>query len=80
MNWLDWIFIVALLLSIANGFREGFVRMGIGFAALIVGFFCASWFGGIVAGSLLPYVIRGRVAAIAGYMIVFFGVIVAGIC
>jgi membrane protein required for colicin V production len=78
MNWLDWIFVVALLISIANGFREGFVRMGIGFAALIVGFFCASWFGGMVAGSLLPYVSSRAVAGIAGYLIVFFGVIIAG--
>lgn len=78
MNWLDWIFVVALLISIANGFREGFVRMGIGFAALIVGFFCASWFGGMVAGSLLPYVSSRAVAGIAGYLIVFFGVMIAG--
>jgi membrane protein required for colicin V production len=78
MNWLDWIFILALLISIAHGFREGFVRMGIGFLALIVGFFCASWSGGMVAGFILPYVGSRPVAAIAGYLIVFFGVLIAG--
>lgn len=77
MNWLDWLVVAFLAVSAFNGFREGFVRIGIGFAAMIVGFLAASWFGGIVADSLMPYVAR-PFAAIAGFMIVFFGVIVLG--
>ena len=78
MNWLDWILVFFLVVSIATGFREGFVRMGIGFAALIIGFFTASWFGGMVAGSLLPYTNSKAIAGIAGFLLVFFGVWIAG--
>ena len=38
MNWVDWIILITLLLGLMNGFREGFVRIVIGFAALIVAF------------------------------------------
>jgi membrane protein required for colicin V production len=78
MNWLDWVVIAFLLISVANGFREGFVRMGIGFAAMIVGFFVASWFGGMVAGSLLPYIHSKPAAGIVAFLLVFFGVLIAG--
>lgn len=78
MNWLDWLLIAFLLVSAVSGFREGFVRMGIGLAALIVGFLGASWFGGIVEDSLMPYVHAKPVAALLGFLIVFFGVMMAG--
>ena len=78
MNWLDWFLIVFLVISLVNGFREGFVRMGIGLAALIVGFLSASWFGGMVAGSLMPYLHSRAFASIAAFLIIFFGVVMAG--
>ena len=78
MNWLDWLVVGFLLVSIVSGFREGFVRMGIGFAAMIVGFLTASWFGGIVANAFQPYVHSKPVASIAGFLVVFFGVLAAG--
>lgn len=78
MNWLDWAIALFLLLSLVGGFREGFVRMGIGFGALIVGFFSASWFGGMVAGALLPYLPSKAMSAILGFLLVFFGVLILG--
>jgi membrane protein required for colicin V production len=78
MNWLDWFVIAFLLISIVNGFREGFVRIGIGFAAMIIGFFVASWFGGMVAGSLLAYIHSRPIAGIVAFLIVFFGVLIVG--
>jgi len=78
MNWLDWLLVAFLVMSIANGFQEGFVRMGIGFAALIAGFFGASWFTGIVAASILPYVHSKPVSYLLGYMLIFFGVMIFG--
>jgi membrane protein required for colicin V production len=78
VNWLDWLVAVFLVVSIANGLREGFVRMGIGFAALIVGFFGASWFGGMAAGSLTPYIHSKAGASVLGFLIVFFGVLLLG--
>jgi membrane protein required for colicin V production len=78
MNWLDWVLVVFLVVSVANGFREGFVRMGIGFAAMIIGFFTASWFGGMVAGSLMPYIHSKAMAGIVAFLLVFFGVLIVG--
>jgi membrane protein required for colicin V production len=78
MNWVDWLFVITLLLSAGNGLHEGFVRLGIGFAALIVGFFSASWFGGVAAGWLMPYIDSRPLAALAGFLLVFTGVVVAG--
>lgn len=78
MNWLDWLVTAFLVISIVNGFREGFVRMGIGMAALVVGFFGASWFGGMAAASLAPYVPSKAGASILGFLVVFFGVLILG--
>ena len=78
MNWIDWLLIVFLLISIANGFQEGMVRIGIGFIALVAGFILASWFGGMAAGSLLPFIHSKPVASILGYFLVFCGVLVLG--
>ncbi|HYP05032.1 MAG TPA: CvpA family protein [Bryobacteraceae bacterium] len=78
MNWVDWLLIAFLLISIANGFQEGMVRITIGFIAMIAGFFLASWFGGLVAGSLLPWVSSKAAASIFGYLLVFIGVLILG--
>ena len=78
MNWMDWLLILFLVASVANGFQEGLVRMGIGMMALISGFFLASWFGGMAAGWLMPYVQVKAVAGLLGYMIVFIGVLLIG--
>ena len=52
MNWVDWIILIILVLGLVNGFREGFVRIVIGFGALIVAFLTASWFHGYATGYL----------------------------
>jgi membrane protein required for colicin V production len=78
MNWIDWLLIIFLLISVVNGFREGMVRIGIGIVALIAGFFLASWFGGMAAGTLLPFIHSKPVASILGYFLVFCGVLIAG--
>jgi membrane protein required for colicin V production len=78
MNWMDWLLIAFFVGSVANGFQEGLVRMGIGIMALIAGFFLASWFGGMAAASLMPYVQVKPVASLMGYMIVFIGVLLLG--
>ena len=78
MNWIDWVLILFLLISVANGFQEGMVRITIGLVALIAGFIVASWFGGLAAAPLEPWVHSQGVASILGYLLVFFGVIIAG--
>jgi membrane protein required for colicin V production len=78
MNWLDWLMIVLAALSVIEGFKRGFVRMGIGFAALILGFFAASWFGGLLTPTLMPYITSKPIASLVSFMIIFCGVIAVG--
>ena len=78
MNWLDWLIIGIFLLSIIGGFREGFVRMGIGMAALIVGFFAASWFHGSVSAAVQPWVHSRAAATIIGFFTIFLLIVIIG--
>jgi membrane protein required for colicin V production len=78
MNWMDWLLIAFFVASIANGFQEGLVRMGIGMMALIAGFFLASWFGGMAGGWVMSYVHAKPLALIIGYLMVFIGVLLVG--
>ena len=78
MNWIDWLLVIFLCISVANGFQEGMVRIGIGFLALIAGFFLASWFGGLAAANLQPYITSHAAASVFGYLIVFCGVLILG--
>lgn len=78
MNWIDWVLILFLVISVANGFQEGMVRITIGLLALVAGFIVASWFGGLAAAPLMPWVQSKGVASILGYLLVFFAVIIVG--
>ena len=50
MNWIDLVLMLVIGSSVLAGFAAGFARVGVGFAAMIVGMFCGFWFYGIVAG------------------------------
>jgi membrane protein required for colicin V production len=78
VNWLDWLIIAFVAVSIIGGWKEGFIRLGIGFIALIVGFIGAAWFYGLAADPLLPYVKSKALANVFGFQIIFFGVLIAG--
>lgn len=78
MNWLDWLIFGFLAVSIIGGWKEGFIRLGIGFIALIVGFLAAAWFYGLAADPLLPYVKSKAVANFLGFQVIFFGVLITG--
>lgn len=77
-NWLDLLIALSLLIGVVNGYRDGFVRLVIGFAALICAFFAASWFHGIVAGSFSEYIPSQAAASIAAYALIFAGVMAVG--
>ena len=78
MNWLDWLIIAFLAVSVIGGWKEGFIRLGIGFIALIVGFIGAAWFYGLAADPVLPYVKSKALANFIGFQIIFLGVVVTG--
>jgi membrane protein required for colicin V production len=78
VNWLDWLIVAFVGLSVIGGFKEGFIRLGIGFVALIIGFIAATWFYGLAAEPLLPYVKTRMLANFLGFNLIFVGVLVAG--
>lgn len=78
MNWIDWLLIIFILFSAASGFAEGFVRMVIGFGALIAGFLCASWFHGVAGGWVEPYVESRAAASVVGFSLILVSMLVLG--
>ena len=78
LNWLDVVILAFLAASIIGGWKEGFIRLGIGFIALILGFLGAAWFYGLAADPLIPWVKSKAVANFLGFQIIFFGVLIGG--
>jgi len=88
MNWLDAVLLLLLGWSVVTAFRKGFTREVIGVISVIVGLLAGAWFYGTVAAYLLPYdSSRGAVwphftsraaANLAGFLVVFFGVLLLG--
>lgn len=78
MNWIDFAILGFLLVSVAGGFAEGFVKMGIGFIALVLGFVIASWTYGMAAGWLLTWIDSRALASILGFLLIFSGINLLG--
>jgi len=78
VNWLDITFIVIAAITIAACFKQGFSKVAVGLAALVAGIFLACWFYGVAGAFLLPLVSKPALAHIAGFIIVFVLVQVAG--
>jgi membrane protein required for colicin V production len=76
--WLDWVIVAFVAASVLSGFKEGFIRLGIGFVALIAGFVLASWFYGVASEPLLPYVKLRPLANLIGFQAIFFSVVLIG--
>lgn len=67
-----------LLLSTLMSARKGFSREIIGLAAALLGLLLASQFYRMAGQPLRPYLSNDSVAWLAGFLVVFFGVIIAG--
>ena len=78
MNWIDFLILGFLLVSVAGGFAEGFVKMGIGFVALVLGFVIASWTYGMAAGWLMTWIDSRALASILGFILIFSGINLLG--
>ena len=78
MNWVDWLLLGVLLISVVSGFVEGFVRIAIGFFALILGFLFASWFHGLAGGWLEPWVHSRAITSLVGFLLILFGMMALG--
>jgi membrane protein required for colicin V production len=78
MNWLDAILLVILVVSVLTSFRKGLSREVIGLVAVVAALIFGIWFYGSAGSLVLPYVSSRSVANIAGFFLVFFGVILLG--
>jgi membrane protein required for colicin V production len=83
VNFLDFLLIIVIGWSILSGFMAGFARVGVGFAATILGILFGFWFYNIPAAWVRDY-FSARIANLIGFFIVFallvlVGAIVSGV-
>jgi membrane protein required for colicin V production len=75
---MDLVLLLVIACSVVAGFATGFARVGVGFAAMIVGMFCGFWFYGIVAGYVIDYVNSRAIANLIGFFVILIGVLIVG--
>jgi membrane protein required for colicin V production len=78
MNWLDYVLIAILLISVLFSARKGFSREIIGLAAAVLALVLAMWFYGLAGSWLIPYVSSPRIANLAGFLLVILAVLLLG--
>ncbi len=78
MNWLDIVLALILCLSVIGGLIGGFARVGIGFAAAVLGVLCGLWFHGSAGSFFLPYVSHKGIANFLGFVLIFLTFLVLG--
>jgi membrane protein required for colicin V production len=78
LSWIDLVLALVIASSALTGFAAGFARVGVGFAALIVGMFCGFWFYGIVAAYVIDYVASRAIANLIGFFVILIGVLILG--
>jgi membrane protein required for colicin V production len=71
VNWLDFAFLLFLVIFAFQGLAEGFSRLIVGLVATIAGLLIASWCYDVPAAWLLPYVSSRAVANVLGFVVVF---------
>lgn len=77
-NWLDWILVAIVLISVVSAFRQGFMRELISLAAVIAGLViavlgytrAAAWFEDLTRSH--------QIALGAGFVVLFLGTLLAG--
>src|ERR1700757_2777025 len=80
MSVADWIILAFLVFSVIGAATEGFFHEAFHLAGLVLGYLLAAWEYERLANWLAPYVKTPWVGEIAGFLIIFFAVlIVAGL-
>jgi membrane protein required for colicin V production len=80
MSIADWIIIAFLVFSVTGAAIEGFFHEAFGLAGLVVGYLVAAWQYHRLADWFAPHLKSPWVGEIAGFLIIFFAVlIVAGL-
>jgi membrane protein required for colicin V production len=76
MNALDWIILVILMFSALVAAAQGFFFEIISLAGAISGYLLAAWGCGKIAPWFLPYVKSQPFAELAGFLSIFFAIVV----
>jgi membrane protein required for colicin V production len=76
MNALDWIILAILMFSALVAAAQGFFFEILSLAGAVVGYLLAAWGCGKIAPWFLPYVKSPAFAALAGFLTIFFAVVV----
>jgi membrane protein required for colicin V production len=78
MNWLDILLLVILVWCVFTSFRKGLTREIVGLASVVLALLLGIWFYGTAGSLVAPYVSSRGVANLAGFLIVFAAVLLAG--
>ncbi len=78
MNWLDIALGMIVLISVIGGLRKGLSREIIGLAASVLALILGLWFYHSAGERFAPYVSSQWAASLAGFLFVFFAVLIAG--
>lgn len=80
MNALDWIILAVIMLSVFTAATQGFFFEVFSLAGTVIGYLLAAWGYGVVAPWFSTYVKSEAIADLAGFMTIFFAVVlIAGI-
>ncbi|HEU5334345.1 MAG TPA: CvpA family protein [Terriglobales bacterium] len=80
MAVVDWVIVVAVVLSMALAAKEGFFYEIFSLVGVVVGYLLAAWQYGRIAGWFSPYTRAQWVAEIGAFLLIFVAVVgVAGI-
>jgi len=77
-NWLDYLLIALLALSMVQSFRRGFTREVVGLAAAIAALVLGMWFYGTAGTLVRPWFGSDRAAKLIGFLLVVFAVLLTG--
>jgi membrane protein required for colicin V production len=78
MNWLDVLLLLVMAGSFLSGLKTGFVRVAIHLVATIAGVLAGFWCYGIAAGELQSWIHDPVTANLAGFAVIFLGVMLVG--
>jgi membrane protein required for colicin V production len=78
VNWLDYLLVLILAVSLIQGVARGFSREIIGLAAVVLGILLGIWFYGSAGALFLPYVASPAIAKFLGFLIIFAGMQILG--
>lgn len=78
MTWVDWVFIVIVLLSTLIGFWRGFVREALSLATWVAAFWLAWAFSDVAASWFARWIDTPSLQRLAGFALLFFIVLIIG--